>query len=185
MYLSSVDDVAKYLPCKYPSQSRNVRWLVRIIPQTFYALLLIWLTWDDESSWKGPNWVWIDSNPNEVSEVIMFDMLGTDTEFERLHWLCRSKTICAEVSWFAGIVPDTFMGRDSFSSPKSILVWENWIGCKTLGKHIGCKLNPFLIDSIWYLKHKVSKSEATFCPYLSLFHSYFLLLLAIPQTKKG
>lgn len=139
-----------------------VRWLVRIIPQTLNALLLIWLTWVGVRSWKGPNGAWIDSKLNEVSEVIMFDMLGTNAWFEELHWLGRSKTICAEGSWFAGAVPEAFIGRDPLSSPKSILVWGSWIGCKTPGKHMGCKLNPFLIVSIWRLKHEVNKSEANF-----------------------
>ena len=109
-----------------------------------------WLTSGDACSWKGPKWAWNeDSNPYGVSELIIFDILETDGWFDAVHWLGGAKTSCNGVSLFKGCVPVMLRCRGLYSSPRSILIWGYWIGCNAPGKHIGCKLKPFLIDNIW------------------------------------
>lgn len=103
------------------------------------------VTLDEVGSWKGPKWDWIDeSNPNASSELTTFDISGT------YDWFALYR-FCVEGSWFICRVPvpDMFKCKGLFSSPKSILNCESWTGCDTPGKHIGCKLMPFLIDNIW------------------------------------
>lgn len=152
-------DAAKSLPCRKPSHLTNVKLIVSFPWSHMLLFKKVYLTAEVGCSWNGPKWACIDdSNPNEGSELIIFGRLGTDGWFDVVHWLGTENTSCNEVSLFRGCVPVIPRCRGLYSSPKSILIWENWIGCNAAGKHTGCKLKPFLIDNIWNVKHQVNKS---------------------------
>ena len=82
--------------------------------------------------------------------MVMFVAEGmTNGWLGRVHWLGRLEADCLELSSFPKNVPMPLLKfRHPFLSSKLIPGCGNWIGCSTPGKHIGCKLNPFLIDNI-------------------------------------
>lgn len=173
--------MAKYLPCKFPS----IACIWDIYSTCIFQSdrIIFKLTSEDLRSGKGPKWALIDdSMPNEVSEFIIF---GTDSWFEMAHWFGRSKIICSGFSWFKGRLPAIFICWDTFSSPNPLLYWESWTGCSIPGKHIGCKLIPFLIDSIWNVNQHVSNSQTNLGSSLSLsFNFVFFYNIFIERMNK-
>jgi len=131
------------------------------------------VTSEETRSGKGLKWAWIvDWKPDEVSACI-----GFDAWFEEVQWSGRVSMVCSRASPSKGTEVVIFICLDPISSSNPILTWESCDGCSTSGKNIGCELVPFLIDSIWNMKHHWGKSEInSVSP--SPFH--FLSILASP-----
>lgn len=80
---------------------------------------------------------------NGVSAALVLPMSDMKGWMGAVFWSGKLRKIWLGLSWSEEI--------DLFSSPKSILMWESWRYCKLPGEFIGCKLKPFLIDSIWLM----------------------------------
>lgn len=159
----------------------NIRF-VNVIPVTLSIITPIechsGFTPDEVLRWKGPKWVWTidESNPSEVSELIILDILGTGSWFKALQWFGRLKMFCDGVCWFRVSVLVEFICGDPFSILKSILTSESWKCCTNAGKAMGFKVNPFFSVNTWNVKHKVTGQNQTRLLSLLIIHPLCLFM---------
>ncbi len=118
--------------------------------------------------------------------MVMFVTEGmTKGWLERVHRLGWLEADCLELSSFPKTIPIPLLEfRQPFPSSKLKPVRGNWIGCSTPGKHIGCKLTPFLIDNICKTNHNEKVYWGSLRKLLQ-FPFFLHFLLGITRRKEG